>query len=362
MIAKTSLNRNMGSLETALQRLSTGLRINSGKDDPAGLVASEILRSDITGINAAVRNTQRANMMIATADSALSEVANLLNDIRGLVTEAANTGAMSPEMIAANQLQVDASLDAIDRIAAQTTFMGKKLLDGSLDFDYTAIDRNDIQDLSVHQVTTGSQKGPIDINIAVRQGAEKAELYYNKAALAENLVLTWGGVYGYETESFQRGATVSEVARVVNASSNSTGVVAEVGSDALHGTMYTSSLGAGNDIIITAGLSGTLGGNVEIKYLKGTSDGIYVDYQEAVDANSPAKLLVYLQTEAYEKAAAKEVDTSPGVHDNNALAFTANIPGDQYNSASIHFVDGVLTQPDWASADNPTGTASQPYA
>ncbi|MDR0871259.1 MAG: hypothetical protein LBN39_10765 [Planctomycetaceae bacterium] len=363
MVARTNLSRNMAGLETALERLSTGFKINSGKDDPAGLIASEVLRSDITGIKTAIKNTERANMMIATADSALNEVTSLLNDIRGLVTEAANTGAMSAEMIAANQLQVDASLDAIDRIAAQTNFMGQKLLDGSLDFDKTGVDRNSLNNLAVHQVTFGADKAPIDVTINVRQAAEKASLYYNKPALSDDIMLTWGGNQGYSQQTFERGATVAEIARAVNATSNSTGVMAEVGSDAIPGTLLTSSLGNDNDIIITAGLAGLNGGNVEIKYLKGSSEGVKVEYQEALNAQSPAKLLVYLQTEAFENATADEIDVSSGVHDNNALHFVANIPGAQYNNANIHFVDGKFTQKNFGTdTDNPYSIANHPYA
>jgi flagellin-like hook-associated protein FlgL len=373
MIARSNLNRNMGALETSLERLSTGFKINSGKDDPAGLIASEILRSDMTGIKTAIKNTERANMMIATADSALNEVTNLLNDIRGLVTEAANTGAMSAEMIAANQLQVDASLDAIDRISSQTTFMGLKLLDGSLDFDLTGTNRNDLKNLAVHQVTFGANKKPVDVKVAVQQAAEKAALYYNNPALAEDIVLQWGGNYGYFTQSFQRGATVGEIAQVVNASSDATGVTAEVGSDAIAGTILTSSLGLNNDIIVTAGKAGLNGGNVEIKYLKGTSEGITVKYEEPIDKNSPAKLLVYLQTQEYKSAVADDVDNTiidntNSLHDNNALKFEANIPGAQYNNANIHFVDGRFTQYNFGDPDNgldannPYGVAGHQYA
>src|SRR6186713_2580317 len=132
LVAQNTLGRTNASLQTSLNRLSTGLRINTGKDDPAGLIASEILRSDITSIERAITNSERANQLIATADSALGQVSSLLNDIRGLVSEAANTGALSDEQIAANQLQVDSSLEAIDRIAQTTSFQGRRLLDGSL--------------------------------------------------------------------------------------------------------------------------------------------------------------------------------------------------------------------------------------
>lgn len=132
--AQKTLLRSNTQLQTALTRLSTGLRINVGKDDPAGLIASEILRSDIVSTQRAITNSERANQLIATADSALGQVSSLLNDIRSLVTEAANTGALSVEQIQANQLQIDSSLESIDRIARVTSFQGRRLLDGSLDF------------------------------------------------------------------------------------------------------------------------------------------------------------------------------------------------------------------------------------
>gem|GEM_PF-1872048 len=369
MVARANLNQNMSALSTSLERLSTGFKINSGKDDPAGLIASEMLRSDITGIKMAIRNTERANMMIATAESALNEVTNLLNDIRGLITEAASTGTMSHEMIYANQLQVDASLDAIDRIASQTTFMGKKLLDGSLDFNLVGIDRNNLQGLSVHQASFGSNREPVEVTINVREAAEKAALYYNQPALAEAIVLQWGGNYGFDMETFDKGATVAEIAEIVNKRSDGTGVVAEVGSDALKGLLYVSSLGPDNDIIIEAGLAGLNEGNVQLKYLPGSSEGVQIKYEEPLYPGAPANILVYLQTEAYQAAFADDVDTTwymlngklVPLRDNNALKFEANIEGAQYNNANIYYVDGSLTDPRFYSSDNPTGTAGMPY-
>jgi flagellin len=138
LIAQTALARSHSSLQQALTRLSTGLRINTGADDPAGLIASQVLQSDINSTNQAISNSQQANEVIATADSALGQVSSLLNSIRGLVSDAANTGALSSDQIAANQLQVDASLAAIDRISQSTSFQNRRLLDGSLDFITTS--------------------------------------------------------------------------------------------------------------------------------------------------------------------------------------------------------------------------------
>jgi flagellin len=121
-------------LDTSLARLSTGLKINSGKDSPAGLIASEILRSEISAIEQSLKNSSRANNVLSTADSALGEISGLLNQVRGLVQEGLNDGALSSSEIEANQLQLDAALSAINRIAANTTFAGDKLIDGSKAF------------------------------------------------------------------------------------------------------------------------------------------------------------------------------------------------------------------------------------
>ena len=179
LTAQTRLQRTNNELQTSLTRLSTGLRINSGKDDPAGLIASESLRSDITSLNKALSNTQRAGQIIATADSALGQVSSLLNDIRGLVTEAANSGALSDEEIAANQLQVDSSLEAINRIAQTTTFQGRKLLDGSLDFITKAGAGNGftttVTDLQIDQANLGST-GNVSVSVSVTSAATRASI------------------------------------------------------------------------------------------------------------------------------------------------------------------------------------------
>ncbi|NOZ38711.1 MAG: flagellin [Planctomycetes bacterium] len=176
LIGRNTLGRSNASLNEALTRLSTGLRINTGKDDPAGLIASENLRSDITSIRKAISNTDRANQVIATADSALGQVSSLLNDIRGLVTESANAGALSEEQISANQLQVDSSLEALNRIAQTTTFQGRKLLDGSLDFiTNSTANFGRLSDLKIDQANLGAS-GVASVDINVTAAATKAQV------------------------------------------------------------------------------------------------------------------------------------------------------------------------------------------
>ena len=174
LIARNNLTRANASLSQSLTRLSTGLRINTGKDDPAGLIASENLRSDITAISKAISNTDRANQVIATADSALGQVSSLLNDIRGLVTESANAGALSDEQITANQLQVDSSLEALNRIAQTTTFQGRRLLDGSLDFITRAGNNfGNLSDLQIDQANLGAT-GTVAVDVEVTTAATQA--------------------------------------------------------------------------------------------------------------------------------------------------------------------------------------------
>lgn len=151
LTAQHSLRKSNDALGSALTRLSTGLRINTGKDDPAGLIASEQLRSEITSIGQSIKNSERAGNIIATADAALGEVSSLLNDVRTLVQSSANKGAVSADEIAANQVQVDNALDAITRIAQTTVFGGQKLLNGTKSFSVSG--------------TLGAFNSPSDITV-----------------------------------------------------------------------------------------------------------------------------------------------------------------------------------------------------
>src|SRR4051794_25159259 len=139
LIAQRVLRKNNDTLNTSLERLSTGLKINSGKDNPAGLIASENLRAEKTGITTAIDNAGRPSNTTGTAEGGLNEVSSLLNELQGLVGSTANAGGLSAEEKQANQPQVDSILGTINRIAASTSFQGKKLLNGSLDYTTSAV-------------------------------------------------------------------------------------------------------------------------------------------------------------------------------------------------------------------------------
>lgn len=132
LAATHQIQRISAQQANTLTQLSTGYRINSAKDDPAGLIASELMRSDLTAANQAVKNTQRANGVLSIAESGMRQISTLLNEARGLAVESANTGAMNTAMLAANQLQIDGILASVNRISQTTQFLGKPLLDGSM--------------------------------------------------------------------------------------------------------------------------------------------------------------------------------------------------------------------------------------
>ena len=178
LIAEQNLNNSNTMLQTTLTRLSTGLRINSAADDPAGMIAATDLGANITATNQAISNSQVASQMISTADSALSQISSLLTTINGLVTESANTSSESSSQISANQLQIDSSLNAINSIAQNTTFQGQNLLNGSLGFLTSGSSANyaaTVQNLQVNQVNLGGAAS-VPVNIDVTAAATQASV------------------------------------------------------------------------------------------------------------------------------------------------------------------------------------------
>jgi flagellin len=271
LLAQHSLGRANSDLQTSLTRLSTGLRINSGKDDPAGLIASEDLRRDITAVETAISNSERASQLIGTADSALGEINKLLNDVRGLVTEAANQGALSNDQIAANQLQIDSSLEAIDRIATVTTFQGRKLLDGSLDFIIDS-SPSTIEDLVIDQANFGTASS-ILVDVDITSAATQAQLTVGSGsfALASNLVIQVSGANGSEVFAFASGATVDQIVTAVNLVSDATGVTATTAS----GDLQLDSADYGTDAfvsveVISEAAGGTFTSNLSAPRDEGT--------------------------------------------------------------------------------------------
>lgn len=225
-----------------LTRLSTGTQINSGKDNPSGLIGSETLRAQITAIDQSIKNSNRANNVIGTADGALGEVNNLLNQIRGLVQEGVNQGALSQTEIEANQSQIDAALSAINRIAANTTFAGDKLLDGSKSFTtvITSADKAKMSDYQVSEALFGSA-ATVTIDSTVITAASKGSLTYNAGNLTGTTTVELSGAKGSQVLFFGNGSTYTNIRDAINANSDVTGVSASITTAAVASTLTKTS-------------------------------------------------------------------------------------------------------------------------
>jgi flagellin len=227
LTAQRGLAASHKSMTDTLQRLSSGLRINRGADDPAGLIASEGLRSEISGITQAIDNSSRASNVISTAEGALSEVASLLLNVKNLVVQAANSGALSTEEIKANQLQIDSAVESITRISSNTTFAGLHLIDGSLDYITSGVAASAIDALHISHANFGTSPN-IPVNVKVVTSARTADLQFRSSTIVSSVTLEIAGNSGVETLSFTSGTTASAIAFAINRISDATGVAAKL--------------------------------------------------------------------------------------------------------------------------------------
>ncbi|GAA2036729.1 flagellin [Pseudokineococcus marinus] len=129
--AYRNLSVTQNSVSSSLEKLSSGLRINRAADDAAGLAISEGLRSQVGGLKVAVRNAQDGISVVQTAEGALSTSTAILQRMRDLSVQAANTGGLSDKAKENIQSEVDQLAEELTRIADTTQFNGKKLLDGN---------------------------------------------------------------------------------------------------------------------------------------------------------------------------------------------------------------------------------------
>jgi flagellin len=232
VIAQANLGRTQSELQLRLERLSTGLRINRGKDDPAGLIISERIRSDLQGVDQGIKNSSRASAMISTTEGALAEVNDLLNSIRSMIVQSANTGAASEAERSANQLQIDSAIDSITRISNTATFGGLKLLNGSLDYTLSGLDRSAISKLHVNNATFISNTS-VQVDVDVVGSAQTGALFYNggttpPGVTLSSITLEVGGPTGVEVISVQSGTSLTSLVAAVNNVTALTGVRARL--------------------------------------------------------------------------------------------------------------------------------------
>jgi flagellin len=151
--AQRNLTKSQSDLATSLQRLSSGLRINSAKDDAAGLAISSRMSSQISGINQAQRNSNDGISLAQTAEGALSSVSDSLSRMRELAVQASNATNSASDR-AALQLEVEQLVQQINTVASQSSFNGVKLLDGTFNSQSFQVGANAGETIAINSIAS----------------------------------------------------------------------------------------------------------------------------------------------------------------------------------------------------------------
>jgi flagellin len=266
------LNRTSAAQSNTLRQLTTGKRINTGKDDPAGLIALSSLNAELTAVNAALSNNQRTDSMLTVTDAAVTEISSLLSDIESLVVASTSEAGFSSAEIAANQAQIDDALAAIDRIVNATNFNGKKLLDGTFSIETSGVATNDdIENLRVF--SRGNGTSDVALTVTRVASAQRATANFSTMASAATTVtngeteVAIQGALGTASIALASSLTRAEVITAINAAKAQTGVSATGGAS---GVTLTS-LAYGEDAFVSIEILS--GGVINSSHGTATDDG-----------------------------------------------------------------------------------------
>ncbi len=235
MNAMRNLGTTSSEFSKSITRLSTGLKINSAADDPAGLIQAKKLGSQIGGITQAITNSQDAVNYSKTAEGAFEEVNKLLNDARTLAVAASNGATQTASQIQANQSQMASIASSITRISTTTQFGSKKLLDGSSGVTSAVSDSTKVSSLNIGGSFAGAA---LTANATVTLGAVTAAVQASKTSTAMTALtaaVSSAGSFTVNgtTFNFTSAATADDVIKSVNQASSQTGVTASMGATGL---------------------------------------------------------------------------------------------------------------------------------
>jgi flagellin len=210
--AQRNLVTTGNALNGSIRNLSSGLRVNSAADDPSGLVISEQMRAQASGLAQAIGNSNAGVNMIKTAEGALNEVNSLLGQMRTLAVHAANAGVNSTNDLAADQAAITAAVASIDRIATTTQFNGKALLDGTFTAQQLQIGSNSTDVINV--TIAGTDSTTLGVNalaVGTAAGAATAITAIDAAiSTVSTTRATLGATQKYTLETTVNSLSVSE--------------------------------------------------------------------------------------------------------------------------------------------------------
>ena len=180
----------MDRVKDSLQKLSSGLSINSGADSPANLIASERMRGRIIGLQQAHENASLSVSIVQTAEGALNEISSILLRLKQLTVHAANEATNDKQMLAADQQEIEHLLSSLDRIAKNTVWGTKNLLDGSMGVNGTTVGEN-LRFISAEAYTNMSPEDgfEIDITQVATRAEKKGTIPIDVDNMGEGLVL-----------------------------------------------------------------------------------------------------------------------------------------------------------------------------
>lgn len=259
LVAQRNLNMSANSMETSMQRLSSGLRINSAKDDAAGNSIANRFTAQVRGLNQAARNANDGISLAQTAEGALGEITNNLQRLRELAVQSANAtnSASDRESLQAEATQL---LAEIDRVAEQTKFNGSNLLDGSFKQQTFQVgaNANETIDISVNGASTKL--------LGVSDAASVSSVSTANAMAIGDVVIN-GVVIGPSVASTDNASTINKSASAIakaaaiNEKSAETGVTATVDANIAEGSAMTATSLTGTIVIngITTGTVATTG-------------------------------------------------------------------------------------------------------
>ena len=266
LVAQNNLNTNQANLSTAMQRLSSGLRINSAKDDAAGLSIAERMTAQIQGSNQAARNANDGISLAQTAEGAMSQISSNLQRMRELAVQSAN-GTNSASDRAALDNEVQALSSEIDRVAQSSSFNGVNLLDGSFTAQKFQVGANGTTNDSITIASIASARTSALGGSGVSTQTTAVGGATTTALAAGDLTLN-GFQIGATTigaSAGQSAASAFSIAAAINAVSSQSGVTAAAIATSVTGAAASSFIG------VTSGATTTINGVVVGNVAAGTN-------------------------------------------------------------------------------------------
>ena len=277
--AQRNLNSSQSDANTALQRLSSGLRINSAKDDAAGLAISNRLTAQINGINQAIRNAGDGISVAQVAEGALNETGNILQRIRELSVQSANASNSAADRTAL-QSEVNQLTAEVDRIANNTAFGSSKLLNGSFTGQQFQVGANVGETIGV-SIASAKATDIGQVNTATFSGFESALVTTPAANAASSVaaqVLTFNVSGEATTVDVAVGASAKQIAADVSSQVGGIQAAAKTGVTLVDNSSAGFGVGATIDVSING---------VDLGSIAATSEaGFYTALEAAIDGNS----------------------------------------------------------------------------